>query len=181
MKIKEVAMIIAIAVMSALFVGLLVDAIYERPKYEDFCIEEYRPEPYPKYVPFNESCVLSQEEQEKVNQCYKDKGTPRYDYDSRGCQKYRECDFCSKNYQEENERYERNTFLIIAPIAAVAIIIGLLWSFEVVGTGLMFAGILLLIYATGRYFPSMGKITRVIVIFVELLILIWISIKKLRK
>ena len=60
-------------------------------------------------------------------------------------------------------------------------LVGLFLAYEVVGAGLMFSGIILLAYATIRYFSNMSKVVRVIVIFIELVMLIIVSIKKLKK
>ena len=187
MKVKEVAMVIALAILGAAFVGLFVDAVYESPKYEDFCgTPTYRAEPYPKYIPPGQEVVCNytamQSEVETINQCYADKGQPEFNYDGRGCQtSYKECNYCNKYFEEANNRYNRNLFFINAPIGLVGMLVGLFLAYEVVGAGLMFSGIILLAYATIRYFSNMSKVMRVIVIFIELVMLIIVSIKKLKK
>jgi hypothetical protein len=185
MKAKEVAMTIALAVLGALFVGLLVDALYEAPKYEDFCGKGQYTQPFPmKPIPAGHICsyVPSLEERETIDTCYQDEGQPEFNYDEYGCQStFKECNYCNKYYTEENNKYNRNIFFIVAPIGVLFVIVGLFLSFEVVGTGLMFSGILLVAYATTRYFSDMSKLLRVVVIFIELVLLILISIKKLKK
>lgn len=187
MKAKEVAMTIALAVLGALFVGLLVDALYESPKYEDFCGKgEYQPAAYPKYVGpgFEIGCSYNatKDEVTAINKCYEDEGQPEFNHDDHGCQtSFKECNYCNKYFQDANNIYNRNVFYIIAPIGVIAIIVGLFLGYEVVGTGLMFSGILLVAYATMRYFSDMSKLMRVLVIFIELILLILISIKKLKK
>ena len=37
MDVKKVAMILAITVLLPLFVGLFTDAVYQQPKYENYC------------------------------------------------------------------------------------------------------------------------------------------------
>ena len=186
MKAKEVAMIIALAILGAAFVGLFVDAVYEAPKYEDFCPQKYNAEPYPKYVtPGQEplcTYVAPNEEIDIINKCYADKGQPEFNNDAKGCQTtFKECNYCNKYFNEARDIYNRNLFYINAPIGLIAIVVGLFLSYEVIGTGFMFSGILLLAYATMRYFSDMSKIFRVVVIFIELVLLIMISIKKLKK
>ncbi|MEK6840193.1 MAG: hypothetical protein AABX72_04565 [Nanoarchaeota archaeon] len=187
MKAKEVAMTIALAVLGALFVGLLVDAIYESPKYEDYCGRgQYEAQPYPKYVVPGQEPICgynaTKTEIDAINKCYEEEGMPEFNYDDRNCQtSFKECNFCNKQYQDATEVYNRNVFYIVAPIGALAVIIGLFIGYEVVGTGFMFSGILLVAYATMRYFSNMSKIMRVVVIFIELVLLVLISIKKLKK
>jgi len=184
MKAKEVAMTIALAILGALFVGLLVDALYESPKYEDFCGRGRYAEPTPKYVAPGYVCNYTSPpaERQQIDTCYQDEGNPEFNYDEKGCQtSYKECNYCNKYFNEANNIYNRNVFYIIAPIGVIAIIFGLFMAYEVVGTGLMFSGILLVAYATTRYFSEMSKLMRVLVIFIELVLLILISIKKLKK
>ena len=68
---------------------------------------------------------------------------PEFNYDDRNCQtSFKECNFCNKKqYQDATEVYNRNVFYIVAPIGALAVIIGLFIGYEVVGTGFMFSGI----------------------------------------
>jgi len=175
-------MSIAIAIMAALFVGVVVDAVYDVPKYEDYC-NEYMNMPKVLGRPVEaENCddpyFVSQDE---IRACENGRGTPEFEYDENGCNVYTECNYCSKEYNDANEKYNRNLFFIISPLAVIMILIGLLYGFEIVASGLMMGGILLLIYSTGRYFSDMSKIMRVVVVFIELVLLIWIAIKKMQK
>jgi len=183
MKAKEVAMVIALAILGALFVGLLVDAVYESPKYEDYCKTRY-PEAHPKYVSPTVVCnyTAAPEEVDRVNKCYDEKGMPEFNFDQYGCQTgFKECNYCSKYFNDANNLYNRNVFYIVSVIGAIAILAGLYLRYDVVGTGMMFSGILLVAYGTARYFSEMSKIMRVVVIFIELALLIMVSIKKLKK
>jgi hypothetical protein len=182
MKVKELLMALAIAVMTALFVGLLVDAVYETPEYDDFCDESARAplikeggvraddceDPYFVY-------------KEEIDACHAEKGSPEFDYDEAGCHVYSSCNYCATEFRDASEVYNRNLFYIITPLAVAALIFGVYYGFEIVASGFMFAGVLLLIYSTGRYFVDMSKILRVIVIFIELVLLLFITKKKMGK
>ncbi len=185
MKVKEVAMVVALSLLSAFFVGLLVDALYEEPKYDDFCTNSARPYYQKTYPAYPEQCPiynLTTQEQEQIAQCEKDKGFPEFNTDDRGCQQsYKSCNFCQRDYDQAREIYNRNVFYIVTPLGLFAILLGLFIGYEVVGSGAMFGGILLVAYGTMRYFSNMSKLMRVLVIFIELVLLIIISIKKLRK
>ena len=56
-----------------------------------------------------------------------------------------------------------------------------MWKIEFLASGLMFGGIILLFYATVRYFHDADKLLRVVIIFAELLLVLWIGYKKLYK
>ncbi len=181
MKAKEVAMVIAVAILSALFVGLLVDAIYQEPQYDSFC--KYGMYTKPMYAPPTHECPqMNNSEQSKANACYDQKAEPDFNTDQYGCQTtFKGCNTCNRDFGDAVKVYNRNVFFIITPIGIAAILAGLFLSFEVIGTGLMFSGILLVAYGTIRYFSEMSKIFRVGIIFIELALLIVISIKKLKK
>ncbi|MDP3917403.1 MAG: hypothetical protein Q8Q42_03915 [Nanoarchaeota archaeon] len=182
MKVKELLMALAIAIMAALFVGLLIDAVYSSPEYEDYCDNnEKRVSPLPERIGVNKTECPDPyfTYQNEINACSEEEGFAEFEYDKNGCQIYGSCNYCSKDFNDANEKYNRNIFFIITPIAIAAIIFGLLYGMEVIGSGFMFAGILLLIYSTGRYFSDMSKTMRVVVIGIELLLLLWITKKKL--
>lgn len=185
MKAKEVAMVVAISVLAAFFIGLLYDAAFEMPDYHDFCNDTYRPkymytEPTPE-----KTCTLYQptaEEQDKIRQCEQDQGMSEFNQTTTGCQReFVECNYCNKYYNEASEKYSRTLFFVIAPLAIIFVILGLYLGAEVIGTGFMFSGILLLVYSTMRYFSGMSKVLRVVVIGIELFLLLLISWKKLKK
>ncbi|MFH1592653.1 MAG: hypothetical protein ABIB47_04785 [Candidatus Woesearchaeota archaeon] len=173
---KEVAMAVGIAVLSALFIILLVDAFYESPKYLDFCEERFE---RPVRLVSPEECDLTQTEEEI--QCLNDDGMPRYDFDDKGCQVFSSCDLCSKEYRAVSEKYNKNIFLIMAPLGILLILFGVLYKVAFLGSGFMFGGIIVLAYGTIRFFADMNKYVRVIVIFIELILLLLIGIKKVKK
>jgi len=170
MDIKEYATVIAIGVLFSLFFGLLVDALYEAPVYDNYCVERGA---YTKPIRdmASSSCTYDAAEQQRIDYCYNDKGQPIFVYNEQGCQVYSECDYCGVEYNAVNQRYNRNLFFILSPLAVIAIVIGLLWTLTIIGSGVMFGGILLLLYSTARYFSDMSKPLRVIIVFVELLLI----------
>ncbi|QQG39044.1 MAG: hypothetical protein HYS32_01120 [Candidatus Woesearchaeota archaeon] len=179
MEAKRVFMIVAIAVLFSLFIGLLLDAVYPGPKYEDFCENDYGYFPSKIDPRGSDDCKYIQTEEEK--QCYKDGGFYRYDYNESGCITGGKCDFCNKEFNDVNEKYNRNIFLILVPISLIAILFGVYFFIDFIGLGFMFGGLLLLAYATTRFLGQADKVTRVIVIGVELLIVLWLGYKKIYK
>ena len=175
-------MSLAIAVMAALFVGLFFDAVYSAPEYDDFCEgNENRYLKDPLEMPPKDCDNVYFVYEEEINSCQKGEGSPVFDYNEEGCQTYSSCNYCNKEYSEANEVYNRNLFFIISPIAIILILFGLFYTFEVIASGFMFGGILLLIYSTVRYFSDMSKFMRVLVVFIELILLLWITKKKMDK
>ena len=65
------------------------------------------------------------------------------------------------------------------PVGLIVVILGLYLLIDYLGAGLMFAGLIIMFYATMRYFSDMSKILRALVILVELLVIMWIGYKKI--
>ncbi len=181
MNVKETLMALAISLLAAFFVGLFLDAVYEAPEYDDFCIGEERAKPFPESQKLSTDCddpyFIYQTE---IDQCYETEGSPEFEYDEQGCMYYSACNTCQKEFKEAASIYNRNLFYIILPIALFAVLFGLFYSFEVVGSGFMFSGILLLIYGTIRHFSDMSKLMRTLVMFLGLVLLVFIASKKMR-
>ncbi len=176
MEIKKIALTIGIAVLFTLFIVFLVDAIYSYPKYEDYCIPQFYPAPVAK-LGINCTSVYNES---LANQCFKDQGEMRYKYDSEGCEKEMYCDPCSKEYNTKNSTYNKNIFYISALIALISILVGLYLpkNLDAIASGFVFGGILVLLQGTARVFGDLGKVSKVIVLGIELIILIWIGYKK---
>jgi hypothetical protein len=177
MDVKKVAMILAITVLLPLFVGLFADAAYQEPEYDDYCNNSYYE--YPKSVqasPVNCSDVYATPE---AQQCSREKGSSEFTYDSNGCAQFKSCNYCHLNYDEARQKYNRNLFFILMPVGLIIVILGLFLLVDYLGAGLMFAGLIIMFYATMRYFSDMSKILRALVILVELLVIMWIGYRKI--
>lgn len=175
---KKLAMIFAIAILLPLCIGLFVDAIYSEPKYEDYCNQTFYPE-YKQVIP-NITCPdfsMTAEYQDCVNR----HGNPIFKYDQNNCQIYDKCDLCPIEFQKVQSIYNRNLFFILAPIALIFVVLGIFLTVEYLGAGFMFGGLILLFYATMRYFSDMSKLLRAIVILVELVIILYIGYRKIDK
>jgi hypothetical protein len=179
MDAKKIAMVLAITVLLPLFVGLFADAAYQEPKYENYCNDSY----YnygPKTIPATATnCTYVEGQAEQ--QCYKDGGIVRYNYSSDGCSQFASCDMCSKNFNTAQQTYNRNLFFILLPIGLAIVIVGIYLVVDYLGAGLMFAGLIVMFYATFRYFSDMSKVLRALVILVELLVIMWIGYKKIEE
>ena len=120
-----------IAIMLSILFNLVVSYFYEAPKYEDYCSGLNR-EAYPLKYGYDTSCqncTFSKTLQEEVDACTSDSGMPVYEYDDKGCTiALKECDMCSKQFEDATKAYNRSTFFIFAAIGLILIIVGLFFS-----------------------------------------------------
>jgi len=178
MKFKKVMLGLGVGILLALFVGYLIDAIYSSPEYDDYCNNNrfYFPEPrvknpdicnYAYDIPFREKCMNEQ-------------GMIQQEYDENGCVIEETCNYCEKEYEAASEKYNRNLFYICAPIALLLIILGLYLpvSIDAIAGGTLLAGIITMIQITIRVFGTLGEWPRVILLGLELVVVIWIGLKK---
>lgn len=178
---KQIAIAAAVAILSAVFIALLIDAVYQEPQWSDYCEDEFGPRAYTPPVPASIENRCDYSYGDEGQQCYRDRGLVRTKLNESGCPVFDKCDFCNKDYDAARKVYTRNVFIIAGIIGVIAIFAGTMWKIEFLASGLMFGGIILLFYATMRYFGDADKLLRVIIVFVELLLVLWIGYKKLYK
>ena len=186
---RRVAIIFVIAILYAIFVNAFIGAFYETPKYEDYCkARYYAPEKAaPVPVGTNIKCPsYNQPAQEELDKCSEQKGYPEYKYDANGCAvEYKGCNFCQRDFDNANQKYNFVFFIISSILAVIAIGIGLYLPTknslnEWVATGFMLGGLATLFFGTFRYYEYLGRYVKPIVILVELTIVIFLSYKKLQ-
>jgi hypothetical protein len=177
MDVKKVAMILAITVLLPLFVGLFTDAVYLEPKYENYCNNTYYDSP--KMIPATPVNCTDIYANPEVQKCSNEKGMPEFRYDSNNCQQFKSCNYCNVGFDTARQKYNRNIFFVLLPVGLIVVILGLYLIVDYLGAGLMFAGLIIMFYATMRYFSDMSKILRALVILVELLVIMWIGYKKI--
>lgn len=185
---RRVAIIFVIAVLYAIFVNAFISAFYPSPKYEDFCQTKYYPErPYPATVKATVECPKYKEPAlQELDKCAEEKGFPDYVYDANGCPlEYKGCNFCQRDFDNANQKYNYTYFIFSSVLALIAIGIGLLLPTrnslnEWVATGFMLGGLITLFFGTFRSYEYFGRYVKPAVIFAELLIVIYLSYKKLK-
>lgn len=179
MKLKKVMLSIGVGVLAALFVGFLIEAIYPTPEYEAYCTRMFDA-PVPQVAKTAECSYVY--DTSYRNDCLTNNGMLRQDYDEQGCVVKETCDYCQRDYQEADKIYNRNLFYITAPIALLLIVLGIYLpvTIDAIASGSLLAGILTLLQITTRVFGSLGKWPRVILLGIELALVIWIGIKKVR-
>lgn len=183
---RRIAIIFIIAVLYAIFVNAFIGAFYAAPKYDDFCKNRFYPEkPYPATMERKECPKYSEPSQEELDKCSNEKGFPEYKYDALGCTTaYKGCNFCQRDFDNANQRYNFMYFIFSSILAVIAIGIGLMLPTnkslnEWIATGFMLGGLVTLFFGTFRYYEYLGRYVKPAVILAELLIVIFLSYKKL--
>jgi len=179
MNLKKVMLAIGLGVLAALFVGFLIEAIYESPEHDDFC-KYGRYESVKPISTNNDLCDFTYD-LDLQKTCIEADGMIRYEYDEKGCVSEEICDYCQKDFTNTNERYNRNLFFITAPIGLLLIILGLYLPahLDAMSGGALLGGILTMVQITMRVFGDLGKWPRVILLGIELIIVVWIGYKKI--
>ncbi|HPD81878.1 MAG TPA: hypothetical protein PK357_02150 [Candidatus Pacearchaeota archaeon] len=153
MKIKEILLGIAIAIIFLMFCVFGMKLIYDAPKYEDYCdYNKITPVTYDK-INLNDSELQEQAQAQQE-----------------------EYEKCSKLYDEANKNYSKNMF-IISLIFGVLLIAGCTIFIEIssISGGLMFGSLMFIIYGTGRYWDYMDDFMRFIIVGIALGILIYVA------
>lgn len=171
-----------VAIMLAIFVNLVVSYIYEGPKYEDYCKNSFSG-PYPiKYgvdTASCQNCTFSKSLQEQVSSCEQDGGIPVYEYNSLGCTSaLKDCDFCSKEFDQATKAYNRRTFFIYAAVGFVLIVFGLFISTLLLQIVSLPAGAFLVIESATKNFDD--KLFVIIVFGLLIVAALYLALKKLK-
>ena len=172
-----------IAIMVVTLFNLIVSYVYEGPRYEDYCKGAEGIGPYPvKYGVSNEvcgNCTFSRELQIESEECAKEMGMPVYDYDEKGCTSaIKECNMCSKNFEDAMKAYNRQTFFVFALIGFALIVLGLFLSALLLQIIMLPAGAFLVIEAAVKNFDD--KLYVIIIFSLLIVAAVYLAMKKLK-
>jgi len=160
MKIKEIILGIAIAVIFLMFCVFGTKLLYDAPKYEDYCdYSQITPTAYDK-TNLNNSELQAQEQAQQ--EIYKQ---------------------CSEEYESANRDYSKNMFIISLIFGVLIIAFCTIFiNINSISGGLMLGSLMFIIYGTGRYWNYMDDLMRFILLGIALGVLIyvayWISKRK---
>lgn len=179
-NIKNIIFGLAIMILTIFASVYGINALYERPQYDDFCTS-IRPVALDKtgdsqvcpavcvelYEIKNNECVF--------NECGSGCGADGVNtFDTK-----EQCDIvlsgknCYDEYDAANRIYARNVFFIGIPLGIVIIVIGAsLFSLESVGAGLMLGGAGTLVYGVGGYWQYADNLIKFIISIIGLAALI---------
>ncbi|MBT5021548.1 hypothetical protein HOK51_09860 [Candidatus Woesearchaeota archaeon] len=182
--IRKIIIIFLIAVLFSVLVFSTIEAFYPNPEWDNYCREKG----FPKVAPLVQNQEVCQEidvNDVDQNACESKKGYIEFNYDSKGCPTSYECNTCSKEYDFARQTHDQYVFYISALLALVAIFIGLYLPAQTnnlnewIGTGFMLGGTFALFFGTASTFGSLDRIIRPIIIFLELVLVIFIAYKKI--
>jgi len=182
--VRKIIIIFVVAILFAVLVFSVIEAAYPSPKYEDFCKQNMYSKPAP-VVKEPVDCKLIDISAQDQKACDDKKGVIEYNYDSRGCATSYKCNTCNNEFQLAQEQHSKYVFYISAVLSLIAIFIGMFLPAqnntlnEWMGTGFMLGGAFALFFGTASSFIFLDRITRPIVIFCELALVIFISYRKI--
>lgn len=166
MDIKQKLLALAIAIILVLFIAVGIDTFYKAP--ENPCNRIYETQP----KAFISNCELLQEPNK--TSCFIEQ--QRF-YENQSIESQK----CYDEFQPIENLYKRNVFIILAILGVLSIIIGILVKdLQALSFGLMLGGLISIVYGIMRYWAQMNEYLRFIILGILLIILIWISYKKLR-
>lgn len=186
---KNIVLGIAILILTMFVVIYGINTFYEKPQYDDYCASERYPVPdknngsevcpavcVEMYEIQNGECVLN----ECGSGCGPD-GRTTFDKLSQ-CEIALSGKACHEVYNDAQEKYSRNVFLIALPLGILIIAAGAaLFSLEAVGIGLMGGGIGTILYGVSDYWSYADNWLRFALSLAGLIILIvfayWINKK----
>lgn len=171
-KILRWSLVLGIIIVLNLFFNYALSLVYERPVSEAFC-----PETQVVTIPDNQNeCVTAGGQW--TNNAYYERSVPvPTTVEPKGY-----CDLqytCRQGYQTATDTYDRNVFVILVALGALAVLAGSLFKGnEVISSGLALAGVLSFIIASMRYWSAAGNLVRVLILAIALGVLFWIAYKK---
>jgi hypothetical protein len=171
-RIGRWSVILGIVVVLNLFFNYTISLVYERPDFEVFC-----PQPQVIVVPDNQDECVAEGGQWTNNTYYETRPLPEGVIEKSGY-----CDLqytCRQEFQDAHDTYNRNVFVILVVLGALAVLIGNFFrNNTVIAGGLSLAGLFSFVIASIRYWGSAENLARVIILAIALGILFWIAMKK---
>ncbi len=159
---KNIAISVAIALIFVFFVGYGIEVFHKGEKMETYC-------PNTLYeITDNATCikeggVWSAEDPRAAPIPVKGMCQPPFN--------------CYEKYEQQQSRHDKVVFISSIIIGLLAIVAGVLLRREVVGTGILAGGILVLLYGTIRYWRHADDLLKFVLLGIALGVLIFISYK----
>lgn len=196
---KKIAIIITVAVLFSIFVQSLAEVVVEQPKFTDYCREEVK---LPSVIRETGNCTELDITDEEEQSCYEKDGVITYEYDTQGCQKNWECNLCRAEYEKAMEGHNKVVFMISAIFGLAAMMFGLFYKkketffgkiksklfgkgtetfWDWTKSGFLVGGIITLFIGTMRYWDDMSRFLRPVTMLVELIIILLITYRILKK
>jgi hypothetical protein len=170
-RIKEGVIIIAIALVLAFFVGYGIEVFNDGPDREDYCSRNL-------YEIRNEAdCTEAGGEWDSPEVPALENDKPVL-VEREFC---REGKRCYEDYEQARTKHDKIVFIVAVIAGLLAIFSGIALKKDVVSTGVVTGGVLLILYGTIRYWRHADNILKFILLGIALTALIWLAYKKLDK
>ena len=181
LNIKNILIGIAITILTVFVVIYGIQTFYPSPQYEDYCDAQRKPIPENPELLGGTCATVSPDSR---NECCINKGYEYYDEETGRCMGIDNS--CYEQYDEVNETYSKNLFIITLIIGIILIAIGaLVFKLESIGAGIMGGGIITLIWGSGQYWRYADDIFRFIISIIGLVLVIglgyWINSRERKK
>lgn len=167
------SLIISIVIVINLFFNVALGLVYSSPDYSEFCpVERVN-----KVIENQQECLAkggSWSEYTKPTEL----SAP--DQDLEKISGYCDREFeCRQEYQTARENFERNVFITLIILGVITFVLSLIVkSNSVVSTALSLAAVLNFVIASIRYWSSAHELTKLIILAIALVALIYIAYKK---
>lgn len=185
MDIRRFIIIFVIAVLYAIFVQSLIQAVYPEPEYPTGCGARYPVPARPMTDAVECPQVTAHPAEEKA--CLEQGGYMEAEYGnpSSYCPTDFTCNMCQKHYEQYQQQRGLVSFIVSAIFGLIAILIGLYLPQtnplnEWVGFGFILGGLFSIFIGTAEYYQEMARVLRPIVMFLELVIVIYVAYKKIQ-
>ncbi len=181
MDIRKFGIAIAVAILTAILIYSIADAIAPPVDFTN-CYDAVQKGPDPvKAKQTNCTDAVLDEAVQKA--CVDQKYSYEVIYGSNGCIEKYNCNQCYKQQQDAQERHSMIIFYTAIVLGLIAIVIGFLLPLgsihEWVGLGFIIGGVLGLFIGTVQYWNELSRLIRPLVIFAELLVVLFIVYRKL--
>ncbi len=173
-KVLKWSVIIGIVIVLNLLFNYALSLAYNEPEYSKFC-----PESQVVNIPDNQQSCVDQGGKWTNDPNYtkpvRADGKPTLGY----------CDqeySCRNDYEAARRNYDRNIFVVLVLLGALAVFIGNFFKGnDVVSNGLALGGVLSFVIASMRYWGTANDWIRVAILLIAFMLLVWIAMKKFKK
>lgn len=190
-NLKKFGLGLAIIIVFNLFINYGINTFYKAPQYDDFC----KPERLKQSLNTRTSCeaiggLWTENVGYESKRLYApesapvgyEKPIPLVEIQSQQPTGWCDSDFtCRKEYDEVNNVYRRNVFIVWIIAGTIAIVGSFfLTAVSMLSTSFMFSGLLSLLIGNIEYWSAMQDYLRFIILGIALSVLIYVAYKKLK-
>ena len=170
---KQVIISITIAILFSLFIGYGIEVFDDSPDYEDFCHSQTLYDLRTK-----EECIASEGEWYDNYPAVERKDLNDNSTITGSCNPPRDC---YMEFDKAKLGHDQIVFIFSLIMGVIAVIASIFLKQEVISTGTLAGGVLVMLYGTIRYWSHANNLLKFSLIGVALAIVVWFTYKKLEK